>query len=466
MATYNFINYLRTVVERTPGPRYLAVASAIADAVAEGVLRSGDQLPPQRQLAASLAMDLTTVSRAYAEARHQGLLAATVGRGTFVQAPERLPAMRADPVTGIDMMMNCPPQVQQPAPLDLLREGWDWMLTNGDMRSVRTYHAGAGSIRSRDAAVEWLRPTMGAIHPDRVVVCAGAQCALTALLTTLARPGDTVLTEALTYPVFRALAAQLGIRLVSVVSDSEGLMPDALANACEVLRPKAIYCIPTIQNPTTVTIPIDRRRALAKVVLRQKLIMIEDDPYGMLPSQPLPSISSFAAKNAYYICTVSKSLSPGLRTAFVVTPDLLKATRLAEATRAVSLMASPFLTGLVVHWIEQGTAHILRDGIRQEAAARQVMAHDQLAGYTMAAHPEGLHIWLTLPSHLNRLDFTAHIRRQGLALVPSDAFLVAAGAPNAFRICVGAADSRADLYDAFQLIADALKDGDPAMQET
>ena len=466
MATYNFINYLRAVVERTPGPRYMAVAGAIAQALAEGVLRSGDQLPPQRQLAASLAVDLTTVSRAYAEARHRGLLAATVGRGTFVQAPERLPALRADPVTGIDMMMNCPPQVQQPAPLDLLREGWEWMLTNGDIRSLRTYHAGAGSIRNRAAAVEWLRPIMGEIHPDRIVVCAGAQCALTALLTTLARPGDTVLTEALTYPVFRALAAQLGIRLVAVLSDTEGLMPDALANACEVLRPKAIYCIPTIQNPTTVTMSIERRRALARVVLRQKLIIIEDDPYGMLPSQPLPSISSFTPRNAYYISTVSKILSPGLRTAFVVTPNLLKSTRLAEATRAVSLMASPFLTGLVVHWIEQGTAHILRDGIRQEAAARQQMAHHQLAGYTMAAHPEGLHIWLTLPSHLNRLEFTAHIRRQGLALVPSDAFLVAAGAPNAIRICVGAADSRTDLHDAIQLIVDAFEDGVPGIRKT
>ncbi len=466
MATYNFINYLRAVVERTPGPRYLAVAGAITQALAEGVLRSGDQLPPQRQLAASLSLDLTTVSRAYAVARHQGLLAATVGRGTFVQALERLPALRADPVTGIDMTMNFPPHLEQPALLDLLREGWEWLLTNDNIRNLRTYRAGAGSIRNRTAAVEWLRPTMGDIHPDRVVVCAGAQCAMTALLTTLARPGDTVVTEALTYPVFRALAAQLGIRLVAAPTDMEGLIPEALANACREIRPKAIYCIPTIQNPTTVTMSIERRRALARVVLRQKLVIIEDDPYGLLPSQPLQSISSFAARNAYYISTVSKILSPGLRAAFVVAPDLLKATRLAEATRAVSLMASTFLTDLVVHWIEQGTANTLRDGIRREAAARQQMVRDQLAGYTMAAHPEGLHIWLTLPSHLNRLDFTADMRRQGLALVPSDAFLVAAGAPNAIRICVGAADSRADLHDAIQLIADAFAVGDPGTRKT
>jgi DNA-binding transcriptional MocR family regulator len=94
------------------------------------------------------------------------------------------------------------------------------------------------------------------------------------------------------------------------------------------------------------------------------------------------------------------------------------------------------------------------------------MARDQLAGYTIAAHPEGLHIWLTLPSHLNRLDFTSLIRRQGLALVPSDAFLVAAGAPNAIRICIGAADSRADLYDAIRLIADAFEAGDPRRRKT
>ena len=320
-----------------------------------------------------------------------------------------------------------------------------------------SYRAGAGSARDRAAAASWLAPLFGTLDPDRVLVCAGAQAAVTALLTTLARRGDTVLAEPLTYPGFRALAAQLGLRLATVSADAKGLLPEALDRACRDVRPRAIYCVPTIHNPTTVTMPPERRQAVAEIARRHGVPLIEDDAYGLLPAQPLPALCAMVPGAGFTIATMSKCLSPGLRTAFVVAPGRTEAGRLVEAVRATSLTPSPLLTALVTRWIEDGTAPTLRNAIRHEAVARQALARAVLAGATIAAHPEGLHLWLTLPAPWTRSDFTAHVRQRGLALVGAEHFAVAEPAPNAVRVCLGVAESRTTVEAALQALAEALR---------
>ncbi|MFC7543075.1 aminotransferase class I/II-fold pyridoxal phosphate-dependent enzyme [Siccirubricoccus deserti] len=130
------------------------------------------------------------------------------------------------------------------------------------------------------------------MEPARVLVCPGAQPALLAVLGTLVARGDVVLTDAFTYPGIRTATAQLGIRLAGVAADAEGMSPDAVEAACRATGAKALYCIPTIQNPTTVTMPLARRRAIAEVARRHGLRIVEDDAYGLLPAAPLPAIAS------------------------------------------------------------------------------------------------------------------------------------------------------------------------------
>src|SRR3954451_21916185 len=100
-------------------------------------------------------------------------------------------------------------------------------------------------------------------HADKLVIFPGAQTILFNLLAYLARPGDIVLTEALTFPGIKAAAAQLGVRLVSVAMDDGGILPDALAKACRTHKPKAVYLIPTLHNPTTATVSAERSGAIA-----------------------------------------------------------------------------------------------------------------------------------------------------------------------------------------------------------
>lgn len=448
------------------GPIYLAIADAISAAIAAGELRPGARLPTHRALADTLGVDLTTVTRAYAEARKRGLLEATVGRGTFVRSETTAPAIRiADSDGPVDLGMNLPPLPAEPYLPALIERGLSRLLAGPDAATLLTYRPGAGTAEERAAGAAWLRPILGEVDAQRVLVSPGAQPALFACLGTLTKPGDVVLTDALTYPGLRTAAAQLGVRLSGVSGDAEGMVPDAVEAACKALRPKALYCIPTIQNPTTSTMQLGRRRALAEIARRHGLYVLEDDAYGLLPLEPLPAIASLAPDNSLYIATVSKVLSPALRVAFLVAPDQRFAARLATALRANVLMPSPLLAGLTASWVTDGTAGTLLAAIRREAAARQGIARAALPPGSFDAHPDGLHLWLRLPSHWDRLGFVAHLRRQaGLAVVPSDAFAVGAGGalPGAVRLSLGASPSRDRLRRALQIVAATLQNEAPA----
>jgi DNA-binding transcriptional MocR family regulator len=444
---------------RAPGPVYLTIANALAGAIGRGELQPGERLPPHRALASALGVDLTTVTRGYAEAQRRGLLESATGRGTYVRRD-----LSAGARTGVvDMSMNLPPLPAEPDLREALRDGIARLLRHEDLATLMAYRTGAGTVQDRAAAAAWLAPNfLGDVSPGRVLVCPGAQCAVHAVLSTLAHPGDAVVTEMLAYPGLRAVATQLGLTLLGAPVDEQGLVPDALDAICRDRRPRAIYCTPTIQNPTTATMTPGRRTAIAEVVQRHGVALIEDDAYGLLPETPPPAIATLVPAQSYYVATTAKCLSPGLRTAFLVVPPGQHAQRVTQALRAVMMMASPLLLGLVTLWIREGTALAIRDGIRREARARQAIARAILPDGLYAADPEGLHVWLRLPPHWGQAEFVAYVRDRGLALVPSDAFHLTGRAPHAVRIALGAAPDHERLREALVSITESLQQPMPA----
>jgi DNA-binding transcriptional MocR family regulator len=367
----------------------------------------------------------------------------------------------------VDLGMNLPPVPNDPPLREMLAHGLSQVLASSAPAELLTYRSGSGTAGERAAGALWLRPTLGAVDPGRILVSPGAQPALLATLTILAGPGDVVLTDGLTYPGLRTAAAQLGIRLLGGPGDAEGLLPEAVEAACRDVRPKALYCIPTMQSPTTTTMPLGRRRAIAEAARRHGLPVVEDDAYGLLPSNPLPAIAALAPDIAFHIATVSKVISPALRLAYVVAPDARCAGRLSATLRANVLMASPLLSALMTAWVEDGTAQAIVGAIRRECVERQRIARDILPAGSFAAHPEGLHLWLRLPPRWDRLRFVAHLRRQdGLAVVPSDAFDVGAdeSAPPepGVRVSLGAAADRDQLRGALRALAAAVEEEAPA----
>ncbi|MCX5495845.1 PLP-dependent aminotransferase family protein [Kaistia dalseonensis] len=447
-------------IDKAAGPVYLAIADALAADIASGRLQAGGRLPPQRTLADQLGIDFTTVSRAYAEARRRGLVDGRVGLGTFVR-PRRA-AITAEAASGlVDMSMNLPPRFDDPALFDRMWARIDDLKTDGGLDLLLRYQEAGGTGRDRAAGRLWLAPRFGEIAAERVLVAPGAQGALLAILGLLAAPGDTVCAEALAYPGFRALAAHLKIRLVGVAMDGEGILPDAFEAACIKATPKALYCNPTLHNPTTATMSLARREALVAIARRYGVPIIEDDAYGALPLSPVPPLASLAPELVYHVAGLAKSVSPALRIAYLALPDHRTAARVAAAIRATAAMASPLGAAIATNWIEDGTADMIRAAIRAETIARQALASEILPQESAIADPEGFHVWLRLPEPWTRGEFIARLRSAGIGVVGSDAFALTAP-PEAVRLGLGVAASRESLRQSLRIVADLL-DEPPAL---
>jgi DNA-binding transcriptional MocR family regulator len=435
------------------GPIYLAVVEALEADIAAGVLQPGQRLPTHRSLAAALGVDLTTITRAYAEARRRRLIDAAIGRGTFVCATPRSGA----PIqVEVDLSMNMPPQPPAAAIRTRLAQTTAAILRRIEPAHLLSYHPGGGSREERAAGAAWMAPLIPDLPAERVLVSGGAQAAIMALLTTVAGKGEVVLTEAFTYPGVRAAAGQVGIRLEGLAMDREGLLPEALDEACRCLKPRALYCTPTIQNPTTATMSPVRRAAVAAVARRHRLPIIEDDAYGLLPPAPLPPLATFVPELTWYVSTLSKCLSPGLRIAYVVAPDRLQAERGQAALRATAQMAPPLSAAVATRWIQDGTAGAMLEAVRTESRERQGLARNALPADLMAFHPDGHHVWLRLPPSWSAPVFADHVRRMGLAVVPGAAFAVGGAPAEALRISLGAAPDRDVLAAALARISATL----------
>jgi len=451
-------------IENESGPKYLAIAEALLADVQSGRLKPGHHLPPQRQLAKELGVDLTTVTRAFNEARRMGLIEANTGRGSYVRGK----ASEQDNVapTGapiIDLSMNMPPQPSAARLRERIQEGIAGVLSSPHGLMHLHYQESVGARPDRTAATCWLGARLGSGLDDRVVVTAGAQAALYAIVRVLAGAGgDVICVPDLTYPGLRAIAEQLKVRLVPVDLDGEGLDPAALEEACRRERPKAVYCVPTIHNPTTATMSAKRREAIAEVARRNGIAVIEDDAYGVLPRQAPAPIASLAPEITWHIATLSKCVTPALRTAYAVTPNLACTLRLAVEIRAMSLMMPPLMAALASKWIHDGTLDAITAAIREESAARQVIARRVLQGFEVQAHPEGHHLWLMLPERWRQADLNVYARQSGLALVPSEAFAVGS-APEAIRVSLGAAQNQTVLERGLNLLAAVLSHGPSAL---
>jgi DNA-binding transcriptional MocR family regulator len=442
-------------------PRYLAIADAIAADIGAGRLAVGDRLPPQRKLARRLDIDFTTVARGYVEARKRGLIESKVGQGTFVREKPRprrgqpLPAPRP-----VDLSMNLPPEPDDPELIERMQAGVEYV--SRDILSLLRYQGFGGTQADKDAASSWLGRRALVPAQERVFVSPGAHPALLGILSILAKPGDVVLCEALTYPGIRMIAAQLGIRLVGLAMDAEGVEVDGLTDACKKAKPKALYLNPTLQNPTTITISDQRRRDIAAVARRFKLPIVEDDAYGFIPAHGHAPFAAIAPDLTWHVAGLAKCIGAGLRAAYVVVPDTRSAWPFAAALRAATVMASPFTVALVTRWIEDGTADTLLRFIRSEAVARQKLVSEILPKGAYQGDPLSFNIWVELPRPWNRTAFVEHMRSSGIGVVASDAFATSDKFPEAVRVCLGGPITRPRLVAGLEYMAHALTEG-PAL---
>jgi DNA-binding transcriptional MocR family regulator len=433
------------------GPRYLRVLQFLERAIANGQLRPGDRLPPQRHLAEQLGLDLTTVTRVYAEAAARHLIHARGTLGTFVSAP----SVEMSPM--LDLSMNIPPPPARIDMADLLRKSLAELLVQADTDKLMSYQSAGGGRAERAAGLRWLTPILGAVDPQRISVAPGAQAALASLMLTLTSPGEGVLTEPMTYPGLLGASRELARPLVVVDADEYGMRPDALARACESKRGHVVYLNPTMQNPTAATMPEHRRREIVAVARQYDLQIVEDDPYWLLADNPPLPIAHLAPERTHYITTLSKCLMPGLRTAYVVSPDERLQQRYLASLAATTLMPASLGLGVATQWIHDGTARQILQSIKSEARDRQQLAELVLMDGRQTWPRGAIHVWQNLPSDWTPGQLAMAARMEGLAVTPSDAFTVGATQASAIRISLGGIRDRQKLRLALQKLAGLLR---------
>jgi DNA-binding transcriptional MocR family regulator len=381
-----------------------------------------------------------------------------VGRGTFVRAAGTEHVASAAGVSGaIDLSVNHPPTSVSEQRGEPLAQALLQLSRRRDLARLLAYPPDGGSPQHRAAGAAWIARAGLAALPENVLVSSGSQHGMTAVFTALLRPGDLVLTEALTYPGLKALSSLLHLRLQGLPMDEQGLLPDAFQAACRAGAAKALYCVPTLQNPTTAVMPEARRREIAEVARAHGVAIVEDDVHARLHPDPPPPLASFAPELSCYLTGTSKNIAPGLRIGFMLAPPAL-VPRIASGIRATTWMAAPLLAEIATRWIEDGTAERIVLGKRAEAGARQRLAREALGRFRHQAHESAYQLWLQLPEPWRSETFAEEARRRGVLVTPAQAFVVGRGAtPHAVRVCLGAPAERAELERGLRVLAAILE---------
>ncbi len=415
----------------TRGPIYLALTDAIAGAIADGSLGAGEKLPSQRTLAGRLGIDLTTVTRAYAEAAQRGLIASEDRRGSFVRAiTDATPPFSAE--EEVSSGMNMPPEPAEGLLRAAIANGTSRLLENGGI--ALHYRPAGGTETDRVAGAAYLAAAISDTSPDQVVVAAGAQNALHAICGLLLGPRSRIAAGMFTYPGLLAVARRTGAEVVPIAMDGEGLLPDALDKAARNGRLEAVYVVPTNDNPTTATMGPERRAAIAAIATHHGIAIIEDDAYGRLAETPPTPIAALAPELTWHIAGLSKIVSPALRVAWLRAPNVRDAVTVSGDLHETAIMPSPLNVALASLWIADGTVPRLIAAVRHEGMERRKIATN-LLGIEAQYQSEGYHLWLKLPAETDGLP--------GLPVMPGVSFAVDRRGPYpALRVALGGSRSR------------------------
>jgi DNA-binding transcriptional MocR family regulator len=283
-----------------------------------------------------------------------------------------------------------------------------------------------GTDEERAAGGRFVASRFGrVVEAPRVILANGTQSAIQLLLRSIVGPGGTLAAERLSYGPLRLLADLAGVRLVGLDIDGQGLIPAAFEAACRAGAPAALYCNPTVQNPTTAVMPLERRIAIAEIARRYGVVIVEDEALGRLHEEAPKPIASFAPDLTWYVMSTTKCLAHGLRLAYVVAPSADAADRMLAPIEHLSYWhPSPLAAALVTWLVTTGTADVITGEIARECAARERVAREMLAETALRSQPGSMHVWVDLPSAHDARRVARDAEQQGLRLRSFDRFLV------------------------------------------
>ncbi|MFI6685888.1 PLP-dependent aminotransferase family protein [Streptomyces sp. NPDC050485] len=322
-----------------------------------------------------------------------------------------------------------------------IRAAYDHVLSEAPYR-VLQYSTTEGDPRLREAVAARLSARQLPSRADDLLVTTGSQQALALLATVLLEPGDTVLVEDPTYLAALQCFAYAGARVVPVPTDDQGIDVGALARIVAEERPRLLYLVPTFQNPTGHTLPLERRRAVARIAAEQGLWIAEDDPYGELRfrGEQVPWIASLddAADRTVLLGSLSKILSPGMRLGWLRAPAALRGA-CTLAKQALDLHTSTVDQAAAAHYLRE---HDLDARLALTSSAYRercdvmlgALAHALPPGSTWSRPDGGMFIWVRLPARYDAIALLPTAVAHDVAYVPGAPFFAGRGDPATLRM--------------------------------
>jgi 2-aminoadipate transaminase len=448
-------------------PVYVQIRNQLREQILRGDLPAGTQLPPERALAQSLGVSRTTVVNAYDELEAEGLVKGHVGRGTMVIGaaawmdahPIAWPAhfsglgrrlgQYARGTESLALHLSAQPGVislalglPDPAllPPERLQQAWEAVVARLGAAAVGVCPV-QGTLAVREVIADRMRERGVTVSPEGMGVVNGSQHGLDLLIRLLVEPGDTVLVETPTY--FGALQClqAWGVRLIGVPVDEEGMDVGRVEFLLARYRPRFIYTVPTYQNPTGVTMSLERRERLLALAKRYQVPIVEDDPFGDLyfhepPAPPIKAFDQYG--HVLYLGTFSKNLAPGLRVGWLVAPGpvIERATLL---NRVAELQPNTVGQHLVTEFARRGWLEEQIVLARSAYAAKCQVMHaalqrHRLPGLRWAVPGGGMFLWLHLPEQVDAEDLLAETSQQGVVFLPGALMYPADGPRNVCRL--------------------------------
>ena len=317
-------------------------------------------------------------------------------------------------------------------PLESLAETAKSLILTSGAQALQ-YGSGQGwePLREQLVSVMTYDGIIGA-DPDDVVITTGSQQALDLMAELFINAGDVVLAESPSYVgalgCFRARQADV----VHVDMDEDGLIPEALEETIRRLKSagraiKFLYTIPNFQNPAGVTLTLERRQRIAEICMREHVLILEDNPYGLLGfhSDPLPAIHSFSPKGVVYLGSVSKMFAPGMRIGWALAPHAIRAKLILASEAAIlspGMFGQMFLSSYLNNYDWYGQVKVYRAMYAERCKAMLDALDEYMPECSWTKPVGGFYTWVTLPEGLNARSMLPRAVKAQVAYVSGTAF--------------------------------------------
>ena len=317
-------------------------------------------------------------------------------------------------------------------PMDMMAGVVEKLIANNGAEALQ-YGSGQGHPKLREQICEVMALEGIKAHPDDVIVTTGSQQALDLISRIFIDPGDVVLVEAPSYVGALGTFKQYEASVVHVAMDQDGLIPEALRNAIAEVRArgqkiKFLYLIPNYQNPAGVLLPAERRTEILEICQKEKIFVVEDNPYGLLGfDKPSPNaMRASDSENVIYLGSFSKTIAPGFRVGWALVPPSLKE-KLVIASESSILCPSNFsqlaISGYLADqpWRDQIASFCKLYKVRRDAMLESLDAHFPKSA-TWTKPGGGFYVWVTLPPEIDTTALMPKAIVAKVAYVPGTAF--------------------------------------------